>query len=162
MKYKFIMMLMLLISTVAFAQEKTITGKIIDQTGETVICASLIIDGTTLGTVTDFDGNFTLKAPVGAKVNVSFIGYESTSFVVSAEQDKYDLTLNDETSDLEEIVVVGYGVQKKAHLTGSVSTVEMESVQDMSSGNLASTLTGLVNGLSVSGGNTKPGENAEI
>ncbi|MCR5696736.1 MAG: TonB-dependent receptor [Marinilabiliaceae bacterium] len=162
MKYKFIMMLMLLISTVAFAQEKTITGKIIDQTGETVIGASLIIDGTTLGTVTDFDGNFTLKAPVGAKINVSFIGYESTSFVVTAEQDKYDLTLNDETSDLEEIVVVGYGVQKKAHLTGSVSTVEMESVQDMSSGNLASTLTGLVNGLSVSGGNTKPGENAEI
>lgn len=70
------------------------------------------------------------------------------------------MTAND--TDLGEVVVVGYGTQRKAHLTGSVATVPTEDIQDLSSGGLASTLTGLVNGLSVSGGEARPGENARL
>ena len=139
------------------AQNQTVMGKVLDETGEPVIGATVTVDGTKTATITDFDGNYSISVPKDAKVTITYIGYLPVTVkpggTVSLQEDK---------QSLEEVVVVGYGSQKKAHLTGSVATVDMNDVQDLSSGGLASTLTGLVNGLSVSGGDARPGENARL
>lgn len=142
----------------AFAQNQQFKGNVVDETGEPVIGASVLVSGSkTNGTVTDIDGNYTINAPKGAKVTISYIGYRTTTVAAgtNVKMEPSDATLN-------EVVVVGYGSQKKAHLTGSIATVEMNEIQDLSTGGLASALSGMVNGMSVSGGDGRPGENATI
>ena len=141
----------------AFAQNTDIKGTVVDENGEPVIGASVRVEGQEGGVITDLDGNYTIKAPKGAKVTITYIGYQPMTVTAGGR-----VQLKEDAQNLEELVVVGYGVQKKAHLTGSVATVDMDEIQDITAGGLASTLEGLVNGLSVSGGNTRPGENAEI
>lgn len=141
----------------AFAQNTDIKGTVVDENGEPVIGASVRVEGQEGGVITDLDGNYTIKAPKGAKVTITYIGYQPMTVTAGGR-----VQLKEDAQNLEELVVVGYGVQKKAHLTGSVATVDMDEIQDITAGGLASTLEGLVNGLSVDGGNTRPGENAEI
>ncbi len=139
------------------AQNQTFTGTVLDEQDEPVIGATVTVAGTKTATITDFDGNYKIDVPKGGKVTISYIGYLTKTVnpggTVKLEEDK---------QTLEEVVVVGYGTQKKAHLTGSVATVEMNDVQDLANGGLASSLSGLVNGLSVSGGDARPGENARL
>ena len=148
--------LAMMCSLPALAQNKTVTGTVIDETGEPVIGATVRVEGTQIAAVTDLDGNYTIEVPKDGKLVVSYIGYKDMTTAGGRIQ------LQADSNDLEEVVVVGYGVQKKAHLTGSVGTVPMDDIQDLSSGSLASTLSGLVNGMSVSGGDARPGENARI
>ncbi len=148
--------LSLFLAVPAMAQNKVVTGTIVDETGEPVIGATVRVPGTNIATITDLDGNYKIDAPAGSNISVSYIGYKD----VVTKGGRVQLKQAD--TDLEEVVVVGYGVQKKAHLTGSVATVDMNEVQDLANGNLASSLSGLVNGLSVSGGDARPGENATI
>lgn len=136
-------------SLTALAQNKTVTGTVVDETGEPVIGATVRVDGTKLATVTDLDGNYTIEVPANQQITISYIGYGDVKTKGGRVQ------LKESGTDLDEVVVVGYGVQKKAHLTGAVGTVPMEDIQDLSSGSLASTLSGLVNGLSVSGGDAR-------
>ena len=150
------LVLAMMCSLPALAQNKTVTGTIVDETGEPVIGATVRVEGTQIAAVTDFDGNYSIEVPKDGKVVVSYIGYKDMPTTGGR------LQLQTDSNDLEEVVVVGYGVQKKAHLTGSVGTVPMDDIQDLSSGSLASTLSGLVNGMSVSGGDGRPGENARI
>lgn len=161
MKRKFIASLcfgfMVLAAAPAFAQNTDIKGTVVDENGEPIIGASVRVEGQKGGVITDLDGNYVVKAPKGAKVTVSYIGYITQTVTAGGR-----VQLKEDAQNLDELVVVGYGVQKKAHLTGSVATVPMDEIQDMTSGGLASTLEGLVNGLSVSGGNTRPGDNATI
>ena len=138
------------------AQNKVVTGTVIDELGEPVIGATVRVEGTKTATVTDFDGNYKIEVPEKGKIVISYIGYKD--MVTTGGQVK----LETESNDLEEVVVVGYGTQKKAHLTGSVGTVDMNDVQDLAGGSLGSTLSGLVNGLSVAGGDARPGERAEL
>ena len=149
--------MMLMWSASALAQNQTVSGTVVDEMGEPVIGATVMVEGTKIATVTDLDGNYQIAAPAGAKVTISYIGYMPQTVkpggTVKLEEDK---------QTLEEVVVVGYGSQKKAHLTGSIANVEMDDVQDLANGNLASSLSGLVNGMSVSGGDARPGENARI
>ena len=149
--------LMLTFSASALAQNQTVSGTVLDELGEPVIGATVTVAGTKTATVTDLDGNYKISAPAGAKVVISYIGYLTKTVkpggTVKLEEDK---------QSLEEVVVVGYATQKKAHLTGSVATVDMNDVQDLANGGLASSLSGLVNGLSVSGGDARPGENATM
>ena len=149
--------MMLLFSASALAQNQTVSGTVVDELGEPVIGATVTVEGTKIATVTDLDGNYKISAPAGAKVTISYIGYMPQTVkpggTVKLEEDK---------QTLEEVVVVGYGSQKKAHLTGSIATVEMDDIQDLANGGLASSLSGLVNGLSVSGGDARPGENARL
>ena len=161
MKRKFIASLcfgfMAFAAVPALAQNMDIKGTVVDQNGEPIIGASVRVEGQKGGVITDLDGNYVIKAPKGAKITVSYIGYVPQTVTAGGR-----VQLKEDAQNLDELVVVGYGVQKKAHLTGSVATVPMDEIQDMTSGGLASTLEGLVNGLSVSGGNTRPGENATI
>ena len=147
--------------TSAFAQaEITYKGTVVDETDLPIIGAAVKIAGQTQGgAITDLDGNFTIKVPQGATVEISYIGY-STIRITDFKQTK--IVMREDTQQLDEVVVVGYGVQKKAHLTGAISTVPMDEIQDLVGGDLASSLSGLVNGLSVSGGDSRPGSPARL
>jgi len=138
------------------AQNKVVTGTVIDELGEPVIGATVRVEGTKTATVTDFDGNYKIEVPQKGKLVISYIGYKDTPTTGGRVQ------LETNNTDLQEVVVVGYGTQKKAHLTGSVGTVDMNEIQDLAGGSLGSTLSGLVNGLSVSGGDSRPGERASL
>lgn len=105
---------------------KRITGKVIDNTGEPVIGASVTVKGTTNGTITDMDGNFTLDNASGTLV-VSFIGYSPVEVNIGGKT-SFTVTLREDDELLDEVVVVGYGVQKKASLTSAISQVRGEEV----------------------------------
>ena len=147
-----------LFSISASAQEQTVRGQVLDENGEPVIGATIRVAGQSAGgAVTDLDGNYQIAVPANGKITVTYVGYLPQTVkpggIVKLVEDK---------QSLDEVVVVGYGSQKKAHLTGSVVTVPMDEIQDLASGGLASTLSGLVPGMSVSGGSARPGENARI
>ena len=148
---------MSLFSLSAFAQNQTVTGTVVDELGEPVIGATVTVVGQKTATITDMDGNYKIAVPKNGKVTITYIGYVSQTVTPGGT-----VKLEEDKQSLEEVIVVGYGTQKKAHLTGSVGTVDMNDVQDLASAGLASTLSGLVNGVSVSGGEARPGERAEI
>lgn len=106
-------------------QNKTIKGVVKDATGEAVIGANVIVKGSTTGVITDIDGNFTLEVPDNATLQVSYIGYLPQEIKVS-NQTSFDITLVEDSKTLDEVIVVGYGTQKKANLTGAVSSVNFE------------------------------------
>ena len=151
-------LLMAFASMPAMAQDQVVKGQVVDENGEPVIGASVTLaSDKSKGTVTDFDGNYQLSVPKGGKITITYIGYMPQTIKPGGKTQ-----LQVDSQSLEEVVVVGYGSQKKAHLTGSVSTVEMDDIQDLANGGLATSLSGLVNGLSVSGGDARPGENARL
>ncbi|MBQ6045959.1 MAG: carboxypeptidase-like regulatory domain-containing protein, partial [Bacteroidales bacterium] len=116
----------------AFAQQKAITGTVLDGTGQPVIGASVMLVGnSTTGTVTDVNGAFSLTVPNGSTLSVSCIGYSTQTFVVGS-QSVYNVVLQEDTEFLEETVVIGYGVQRKSDLTGSVSSIREEEFQNRS------------------------------
>lgn len=123
------------------AQNQTVTGSVVDENGEPVIGASVMVSGTKTGTVTDVNGTYKINVQKGQKVVISYIGYLPQTVLPGGK-----ISLQEDRQSLDEVVVVGYGAQKKAHLTGSVATVDMNDVQDIAAGGLASTLSGLVNG----------------
>jgi len=111
----------LFLSIGAYAQI-TVNGNVLDPTGEPVIGASVKVVGTTQGTVTDFDGNFTLEnVPAGAKLAISSVGYETQEFTASSNM---AVTLQENSQVLNDLVVIGYGVVKKSDLTGSVTALK--------------------------------------
>lgn len=143
-------------ATTAMAQNKTVQGTVVDESGQPVIGATVKVQGTKIATVTDTQGRYTLSVPANSKLTVSYIGYKDMTTTGG------QLRMTDTATDLDDVVVVGYGTQQKAHLTGSVATVPMADIQDLAGGGLASTLSGLINGVGVSGGEGRPGENARI
>jgi len=149
---------MALFAMPAFAQNQTLKGTVVDENGEPVIGASVRVnDKNGTAVITDFDGNYTISAPKGTKVTITYIGYMPQTVEAGGR-----VQLKEDTQNLEEVVVVGYGVQKKTHLTGAVSQVSSSEIQDISTGSLGTALSGLVNGLSVEGGDTRPGGEAAM
>lgn len=106
-------------------QKKTITGTIVDLSGMPVIGANVMVKGTTNGTITDMDGKFSLEVASGATLMVSYIGFANQEIKVS-NQTNLSIALKEDAEALDELVVVGYGTQKKSDLTGSVSSVKSE------------------------------------
>jgi TonB-linked SusC/RagA family outer membrane protein len=149
-----------------YAQEtKTITGNVSDTEGETIVGASVTVtfSGEMVGgTITDVNGNFSLSAPVGSTLKVSFIGYKSYQDVVTEGKNNYLVILQDELQSLDEIVVVGYGTQKRSELTGSISSVKMDEIKDFSSKSLAESIGGMAAGVMVTKGEGTPGSGADI
>ena len=118
-----VMLMLLLCVPAAFAQNaKTITGTVVDEQGETVIGANVIVKGTFNGTITDVNGNFTLQTEQGKTLVVSYIGYIPREVVIDS-QSNYRVTLAEDNQRLEEVVVIGYGTVKKKDLTGSVAQI---------------------------------------
>ena len=129
--------------------ESACKGVVKDATGETVIGASIIVEGTNLRTVTDIDGNFTLNGvKKGASIQISYIGY--TTKVVKWNGAPLDIILEDDKKMLEEVVVVGFGTQKKVNLTGAVSTVDSKTLSARPVNSVADALQGAVAGMNFS------------
>lgn len=130
------------------AQSKKVTGKVVDANGEPVIGATVIEQGTSNGTVTDFDGNFSLNVVSNTLLEVSYIGYKSQ--VLKAVYGKtISVTLKEDTEMLDEVVVVGFGTQKKVNLTGAVGVVSAEELQERPVTNAVQALQGVVPGLQI-------------
>ena len=127
-------------------QVTSITGTVVDSKGEPVIGANVLEKGTTNGTITDLDGNFTLTVAPNAVLQVSYIGYKSQEIPVAGKK-SFKISLKEESETLQEVVVVGYGVQKKVNLTGSVSSVSAKDIQDVPVANTATLLQGRMPGL---------------
>ena len=122
MKQYLLTLFCLCVSMIALAQQKTITGTVIDTRHEPVIGASVLEKGTSNGTITNLDGEYSLKVSPGATLVFSYIGYKTQEIRVSANTN-INVTLAEDAEQLQEVVVVGYGVQKKSSLTGSVASV---------------------------------------
>ena len=137
--------------------ERNITGRIIDgDTGEALIGVSILVKGASMGTVTDVDGKFSLSVATGDVLEISYIGYKCQSIVVG-NQSVLDIRMMSDNELLDEVVVVGYGSQKKVNLTGSVATVNFDDkTLSRPVTTLASTLSGMVAGLNVMQTSSKP------
>ena len=152
-----------ILSTVAFAQggaidRVTVSGTIVDVNGVPVIGAAVIDPtDTSNGCISDAGGNFSMKAAPGVELVVSCIGYADYKFTVSADKQNYDIVLQEDALMLEETVVVGYGVQKKVTMTGSVSAVKNSEIITTKNENVQNMLTGKVAGLRVVQNSSEPG-----
>jgi TonB-linked SusC/RagA family outer membrane protein len=155
LKSFFLFCLMLTISLSAFAQNK-ITGQVIDQSNEPVIGANVKVKGTTIGAITDVDGHFTLNANQGVLV-VSYIGYKAYETNIAGKT-HFNIVLEEDMETLDEVVVVGYGSQKKATLTGAVSQVRGDDVlRGKATTSVAAALQGEIPGLTITRTSSRPG-----
>lgn len=130
-------------------QAKNITGTIVDVNGDPIIGANIVVKGTTNGTITDIDGHFTIEADSKSVLSISYIGYLTKDVVVGNLQN-ISVVLLEDTKTLEEVVVIGFGTQKKVNLTGSVSTVASKALESRPVTNVSQALQGLVPGLNFS------------
>ncbi|MBQ3745613.1 MAG: SusC/RagA family TonB-linked outer membrane protein, partial [Prevotella sp.] len=153
LKKTFLSLALLLASTIMYAQSE-ISGTVVDSSGETVIGATVMEKGTSNGTVTDFDGNFTIKVNEGTILVVSYIGYQTQE--VPAQQGM-KVTLKDDAEVLQEVVVTGYQVQRKSDLTGSVGVVETKDFKSSNTDPMAS-LQGKVPGMTIRTSGSPSGE----
>ena len=150
------------VKAVAQQDEKRITGTIVDAMGETVPGANIQVKGSSgVGTITDIDGNFSLRVPVNSILVISYIGYE-TQEVEIANKSQLDILLREDTQALEELVVVGYGVVRKSDLTGSVSRVGMDELKNMPVPSIDKALQGRAAGVQISSTSGTPGAGTSI
>lgn len=141
----------------ASIKNQMVTGKVVDAKGEPVIGATIMEKGTTNGTITDFDGNFTLNVSDNAVLEVSYIGYKHQSFNARAGKN-LSITLQEDSEILDEVVVVGYGTQKKVNLTGAVETVKGDIISKQPVAQASQALIGAVPGLTAIQESGQPGE----
>ena len=146
LKKLFLSLLALLTSTIMYAQSE-ISGTVIDPTGETVIGATVMEKGTSNGTITDFDGNFTLKVEAGKTLVISFIGYLTQEVPA---QNGMKVTMQDDALMVEEVVVTGYTTQRKSDLTGAVSVVSPSDLAKQNENNPIKAMQGRVPGMNIS------------
>lgn len=141
-------------------QTAKIKGTILDQNGEPIIGANVLVKGTTNGTITDFDGNYELDAPVGSTLVVSFIGYKTIEVKATAE--KQTIKLVEDTETLDEVIVVGYTTQRKESLTGAMTTVKSDKLKDVTTPSVENMLNGKVPGVYVAPGSGQPGAGGAV
>ena len=146
----------------SITQQKTLNGKVVDALGEPIIGANVIVKGTTNGLITNVDGDFTLtNVSVGDVIQVSYIGFLTQDVKVTGNMTSLKITLKEDAQALDEVVVVGYGSEKKVNLTGSVNNINMADltesrpITDVSQG-----LAGMAAGVQVTSSSNKPGENS--
>ena len=132
-------------------QTKTVKvkGVVVDENNEPLIGATVAVKGAKSGAITDLDGNFVIDAPADAVLTVSYVGYQTREFAVKGREDLGQLKMNSDQTMLEQVVVVGYGTQKKADLTGSVAVVNADELKRVSNSNISSMLEGKVAGVQI-------------
>lgn len=142
-------------------QAKTVTGTVTDVSGEPIIGANIRIKGTTTGTITDIDGNFSIEAEPQSVIEVSYIGYLTQETVIN-NQKSIRFLLKEDTKTLDKVVVIGYGVQKKANLTGSVANINTEKLNTQSNANIGQALQGKIAGVDIVSQGGAPGSGTRI
>ena len=139
------------VPAMALVAQQTIkvSGQVVDQEGEPLIGATVKLKGAQTGVITDFDGKFTIDAPSNGTLVVSYVGYKDREIAVRGRAIIEQIQLESDAMMLEQVVVVGYGVQKKADLTGSVSIVNADELKRVSHSNISSLLEGKVAGVQI-------------
>ena len=146
--------------TAVMAQNTKVTGQVLDENGEPVIGASVVVKGTTIGTVTDFDGNFTLDVPSNGKhLEISYVGMKKVEVGVSSH---VKAVLESDSQALDEVVVTGYGSFKKSSFTGSASSITTEGLKDIPALSVQDKLAGAVSGVQISSTSGQPGSVASV
>ncbi|MBO5058535.1 MAG: TonB-dependent receptor plug domain-containing protein, partial [Prevotella sp.] len=159
MKKSLVLFLMAMLVSVTALAQSTIKGKVVDEAGEAIIGASVMIKGSSQGTVTDLDGNFTVQVQPGGVLTISYIGYV-TQDVKAANGMK--VTLKEDNTTLDDLVVVGYGVQKKSVVTASIAKVSSEDLEGKSRLRADDALKGLAAGVNVTSSSGQPGSKSMI
>ena len=151
------------ISLGMFAQNITISGNVKDDTGLEVIGATIIVEGNaTIGTTTDVDGNYVLNnVPSNGNLVFSYVGMKSQTVAVNGRS-RIDVTMASDTELLDEVIVVGYGTQKKVNLTGSITAVNASELSGISTSNLSNTLAGRAPGVNITGNSGLMGASSNI
>ena len=129
-----------------------VKGTVVDETGEPMIGVAVKVLANNTGTITDLEGKFSVEAPLGGAIQISFIGYKTVT--VKASSEPISVTLKEDSQQLDEVVVVGYGSQKKVNVTGSVSMVDSKVIESRPVQNVSQALQGVVPGLNMSVGNS--------
>ncbi|MGP1436020.1 MAG: SusC/RagA family TonB-linked outer membrane protein [Phocaeicola sp.] len=142
-------------------QQQSVTGIVKDSQGEPIIGANVLVKGTTVGTITDMDGKFVVNASNNAVLVVSFIGY-TTKEVPVGNRSNLQITLADDSETLDEVVVVGYGIQKKVNMTGSISTVKADALSPIATSNFSNTLAGRAPGVTITGNSGLMGSSSAV
>ncbi|WP_183567124.1 SusC/RagA family TonB-linked outer membrane protein [Mucilaginibacter sp. SP1R1] len=155
-----LMLLFLFCYDASFAQSVTVKGKIIDNTGQALIGVTVSVKGTATGTQTDVNGAFSINAPSNSTLKFAYIGYASKEVLVNG-QTNIDVMLQQQTNELQQIVVIGYGTQRKLDVTGSIATVKGADVAKQASTNAISGLQGKVAGVQITNNGT-PGKAPDI
>ena len=152
--------LIMLLPLSLLAQEIKVQGVVKDQTGEAVIGATVMQKGTSNGTVTDFDGNFSLSVPAEATLTISYIGFATQDVAVGGKTE-FQIVLKDDSQILSEVVVVGYGTMRKSDLTGAIGSLGAKDMQDSPVSNIGQAIQGKIAGLQVVDAG-KPGDNVSL
>ena len=153
---------LMIFSFMVYAQERIVTGKVYDSSGESIIGASVMVQGTMQGVVTDIDGAFQLKVQPSQSLVISFLGYQDVILPVG-NKNNFKIILEEDSKKLDEVVVVGYATQKKVNLTGSVASVSAKDIQDIPVANTTTLLQGRLPGLVLTQNGAQAGnDNPEI
>ncbi len=147
-------------SQFAMAQQISVSGTVTDPTGEPIIGATVMAQGTANGTVTDYEGNYTIKADALGTLRFSYVGYETQTIAIE-QRTVINVTMQENTSLLDELVVIGYGTLKKSDLTGAVGSIGGKDIKDVPVNNVGQALQGKIAGVNIVGGE-KPGDNVTI
>jgi TonB-linked SusC/RagA family outer membrane protein len=162
MRKIFTLMLMSLLFMQAWAQEKTVTGRVLDPNGQPVESASVLVKGTNIGTSTNADGRFELKVPANAKtLTISAVGFSDFDAAIGSRT-SFEVSLVSADKDLDEVVVVAYGTARKEAMTGSVSTISAKQIESRPITNATAALEGNVPGLITTSANGQPGSGVAI
>ncbi len=152
------MLILVLMTGMAFAQQKSISGKVTDESGTPTPGVTVVVKGTTIGTITDVDGKYSLKVPANAvSLSFSFIGMTSVEIKVG-QNSVINAIMKTETTGLDEVVVVGYGTQKRANVVGAVASVDGEKLQSIPAMNVSNAISGLIPGATVIQTTGEPGQ----
>lgn len=161
MQSLFLMTLFVLQSTLSLAQNRTVTGVVVDEKDEPIIGANVTVKGTSKGTITDLDGKFVISAPTNAKLlEVSFIGYNTQTVTITGKT--LQIKLTESAIALDEVIAIGYGSAKKGNVTGAIAKVNAEKLEDRATTNIASSLQGQLAGVEVRSTTGEPGSELQI
>ena len=141
--------------------QSLVKGTVKDVAGEPIIGASVKVQGTKTGAITDFNGDFSVQADNNATLVISYIGYTTETVKVNG-RNNIQVTLNEDAQTLNDVVVIGYGVQKKSDLTGSVAQVKAEDLKHRSTTDAAAALQGKAAGVQILNSSGKPGQGASM
>ncbi len=141
-----LILIFVMFSVAAFAQRITVNGKVADGNGEPLIGVNVSVKGTTMGIITDVDGNYTLQVPANGTLVFSYIGYKTQEIIVG-NRTTINVIMKEDTEQIEEVVVVGYGVQKKVTVTGAVATISGKDLQVSPTSNLSNGMVGRIPGV---------------
>lgn len=161
LKASFVLIGLLFFTQIALGQEKTVSGTVIDENG-VPLPGVTVKETSTIGTSTDFDGNYTIKATTGGELEFSYVGYKTQTITITDQQDEYNITMKVGENVMDEVVVVGYGSVRKGNLSGAVSSIDAGEMQTSMAKDASTALQGRVAGVNVTNLGGQPGSGMNI